>query len=414
MNRARSSVAAALIIGAIVIAVFPFSVLKPHPDIYAVLRKCLDGANPSEPSRACVPHAVSKLLRTYSADDVLRSTEASTTPIAVYRHCHSIAHEIGRQLYQTTEDLESALAQCNPACGFGCTHGALSAAVLTELGVSFASEDLAHLSPEEIVRVGRPYCTRDPALCHGIGHLLFASSHDYKGSVAACDNIAASSTEKCYRGLFMEGLGGQAALARVGSQHIDVPKNATFAFPCDTVPLHAQHACYAYLPDYQSIRMDEDHVTDGIARLERRMATCRSQAGMPKSFCIEGIGYSNVTRETPAVDAITQRELCATLTDNLEQKSCVLGEVAGDIKYLRFRKVFGYCASFPDENIRSFCVNAAFNVMRDEPLRMSDASILDMCEALEYPEACKKQFSTFLKIEPHMPQYEYGLFGHIR
>ncbi len=253
---------------------------------------------------------------------------------------------------------------------------------------------------------------KSAALCHGIGHLLFMSSRDYGVSVSGCETIAGEWSEKCYRGVFMEGVGGQDALVASVDAAIPVSERS-YGFPCNTMPARAQHACFSYLPRYQNDIFEHARIVDANERLSVRIDVCEALSGRSRSECFEGIGYSTLTRETPREDVEAQKGMCTSMKQKSDRLSCTLGEISGYIWYYRFAEGLTYCEAIPERDVRSLCYRGGFYTMQEEPIWSSNDDVRAVCDRLGVSE-CGQQFDTYLRIKKTLPEYQYGLYGTVR
>ncbi len=383
-----------------------FAAFTPEHRIVRALSACTVPGHRIDISRACVTEAVARLLNSFSARQILTVAESDRSPEGIVKNCHEISHAIGIELYSRSNDSEQALAQCTQQCGAGCIHGVVGAAVVQELGVSYAEEDLAHLDVKEIEAVGKKYCVNTPALCHSIGHLLYLSTHSVPASVGGCDDIADdASGEKCYRGVFMEAVGGEDSLFR-GDNPTSSPQTE-FADECMRAPVASRHACFQYLPEYQDNIFEIEKIYDPVQRLQVRLETCGALDGRDRSSCLEGIGYSTSLWASEQVDIDAQRGLCEKLPDKTDRLSCTLGEVSGYIRYERNAEGIAYCDSIADDDQRSLCFNAAFYAFNDFPKKESP---LPLCTAQPATSECQSRFATYLSVKDTLPEYRRGLF----
>lgn len=386
--------------------------ITPERTIARALASCAVSGHRTDLSRACLQQATPKLLDRYSAKQVLTVVDATSAPQELYENCHVIAHTIGIELYKQTRDSETALAQCTQQCGGGCVHGVVGAAVMDELGSSYAAEDIEHLSVSEIQAVGKKYCDVSPALCHSIGHILYLSSHSVPISIEGCDTLAASAkNEKCYRGVFMESVGGEDSL--FSSTNPVTMQEAGVTYDCTAAPLSARHACFQYLPAYQDNVFEIQKVYDPAVRLRIRIDTCTALTARDRSACFEGIGYSTALWATAPADVAAQRTLCQSLPEKTDRLSCTLGQVSGYVRYVRYEDGMRYCTNIEDADERSLCFTGAFYAMQDNPGDPKIQNVRTLCGALPQPSECLARFDDYTKIKPSMPEYRRGLFGAV-
>ena len=135
------------------------------------LAACLEPDVDPTYASSCLRSTIENLLSYLPTKDVQAYTVATTSPESVRNNCHQIGHIIGAETYKQFKQLDLALSQCSSACTFACTHGAVGAGVMDELGETYPDEDIAHAGDKTIAKIGSQYCEESVPLCHGIGHL---------------------------------------------------------------------------------------------------------------------------------------------------------------------------------------------------------------------------------------------------
>src|ERR1043166_2044766 len=164
----------AALLAAVVGALFVVleSVSMRRDSSIAAVSACLQMPELKE-RNSCLQTAISNALATHSPAEVLSFSDAAAShPATLVAHCHEIAHVVGAQTLQKNGNLEQTLAACPRLCNDGCTHGAVEAEVVKELGEKYSEDDITHADADTIRAIGSTYCKRSYALCHGIGHIL--------------------------------------------------------------------------------------------------------------------------------------------------------------------------------------------------------------------------------------------------
>jgi hypothetical protein len=287
------------------------------------LANCYDPSYPATKFENCLKNSVKNILHTESADQLMTYIDASSSPYSITNSCHEIAHEIGKQLYTTTKNVEGALAQCNAHCRYGCIHGVIGAAVIDTLGQEYPDEDIAHANIATIEQIGKPYCAISGTLCHGIGHLLFINAGDYHVSLQACDDISPNkrSSDYCYQGVFMEAAGGTNTLEDKRTPRGSGEKGE----PCIELSTKYQHACFLHYPMLQATSFTNAGIVDSDARMQEAIKTCSDLIEPSRGYCFEGIGFMQAYQRLFKNNATMSNAICDSLFAGADRTACTLG-----------------------------------------------------------------------------------------
>ncbi len=194
------------------------------------------------------------------------------------KYCHDKGHNVGRVIYNRTQDLSQSIKTCSSRCTTGCFHG-----VLMELfqQVSDKNQD-EYIRIEQVSgqiknicenaeaknRVGKGVCI------HGVGHALaFLASYDIQKALTYCNQFEdKGAVYYCATGVFMERntIKGQEDML-----------NADKYYPCSSSDFPA--ACYRYKFSKLFSKNDPESARNycmGLANPEQRHG------------CFHGLGFS--------------------------------------------------------------------------------------------------------------------------
>jgi hypothetical protein len=298
---------------------------------FASLATCFAmNGNMSATNPACLRNTVHQLLQGYTADEILRYASADSSTNSLRMNCHDIGHVVGEELFAKEGSLEPTLGECSRLCNNGCLHGAIAADILKTLGRSSRGEDIVHADIGAITKIAAPYCKSSTVLCHGIGHVLYMSSHDISKSLGACEQIATgSSRESCFQGIFMESFGSELSL-NFSSTSIAVDPEQ-YAYPCASFSPSYQHACFRYLP---GLHMAQSGASSTIQAVRQKNLTgCSPLAGATRAYCYEGIGYDGGISQGDLNDYPGIQAICLSLQIGQERNACIWGLVQKYVYY---------------------------------------------------------------------------------
>lgn len=348
----------------------------------------------------CLQQTVRELLHTYSTATLLDAASTTTAPQVIYDNCHIIGHIIGRETFARSGSLENALALCSRACYYACTHGAIGAAVLSELGEEYDDEDIVHASGSEIERFGAKYCS-DSVLCHGVGHLLYMSYQDFSKALLGCDNISTKpQSEYCYQGVFMEGLGMSQSLLLHTEKPAAQPLG-DYTYPCTHIANSAAHACFLYLPLFQKYIFTERHIPATTAGLRIAENTCDTFNTKYRAYCFVGVGY----RATEVFLATNEEtySFCDTFKSGSDSVWCTLGRTLQFTDRLTYSAAAEYCAQQGTDSMKTMCYRTLFQVMEGRYERVQGK---DFCRSTEATHECVQEYNRYTQDKSSLPNYK--------
>ena len=370
----------------------------------SLLSTCL--ATTTDPTFAstCLNKTVPLLLTTYSVSELEDYTVASTTDQQILTNCHPIGHIIGEQTYKKYGSIEEALAQCSSVCRSACTHGVIGAAVLSQMGIEYSDNDIAHADTAELTQLGVTYCAQGDSICHAIGHVAYIASQNDQKAISICNASAQIpwNREACFQGIFMERAG--TFLNALYPDHAPTPPTVpgNYTYPCGTLPIAAQHACFLFLNVYQTPLFDADGFTTPTQRLQRATEACEALAAGPaRADCFEGVGLSSRYFGYPSFTSSDLQPLCDRLATADDRSACTLGVLQ---RFFYGKKgLLAYCAGIGEADRKSLCYDAAFEWNQWS----ADTALQLNCESTE----CLAQSARFKNESATLPDYRYGLFG---
>lgn len=246
--------------------------------------------------------------------------------------CHDEAHDLGKVIYEKTQDIGEALDICQDACYSGCMHGVLME-VFTE-GSGQTDDGVSPYVPAEHVQIDdvkdriSTICDKTVATglykagdcAHGIGHgLMYLADYDIPRALALCDTFDTYPMRYyCATGAYMEYVERGPKIP---------PTGATQFYPCDVSAYPA--ACFRYeMPHVVATAYQQK---DGFHQL---IADCEAMDGNTRLGCFHGLGNANM----PYVrsKAATLSQVCS-YGNHDDQYVCVEGVMERFAKY------------FPDE-----------------------------------------------------------------
>ncbi len=224
--------------------------------------------------------------------------------------CHIKGHNIGRVIYQKTNDIEQAMLICSDKCTYGCLHGVISGAFTAEIGKKGTSAD-GHIAIDQLGGIIRDVCSKSgksvkggSGICpHGIGHALFAlSENNLKKALSYCDDFKdPEQVFDCDNGVFMQYF----------TENTD--KNPQFEEPC--AGLGSPAACYRYKLLYNYSRVPYKEVSHSCSLIAD---------GTERSGCFNGLGFAFAQ---PVRRGEIKPDLLCTGTED-DRKNCINGVIA--------------------------------------------------------------------------------------
>lgn len=276
--------------------------------------------------------------------------------------CHSQAHNLGRVIYEHTQDLAASTLICKNSCRQGCIHGVLMEMFETEQSNLNKSNDdhksVADLSSPLRQKIGRmcetSEITRYSGLgnCyHAIGHgLTILASYDMPDALKLCDvfkGYGIGALYYCATGVYME--------RDIVFGEDDIKKSDQGLYPCDTdaYPI----ACYRY-----KLR----RIFSLPKEYKKAQEVCLSLDGLQRKGCFHGLGFGAyvMVYQNPA-----DLNLLCSAGDAEDKQMCIEG-VLGAINNVSKKRSTDTCSlytasskelCFKASKVRSFGMERDFN-----------------------------------------------------
>lgn len=373
--------------------------IRSHPaDASARFASCFEEGDAivAVLDEGCARDTARDLLEKYEVKSVLAVLDDPASPEVVVKRCHAIGHIIGEENYARAGSIETALSQCSAACRNACTHGVVGAAAVEEIGMTADTDDIAHADKETILAIGKKYCASS-AMCHAVGHILYAALTNYPEALAACESVGQNSNaEYCYQGVFMESIGNDESLV------VDTPADATsLTYPCSGLLEKYSHACYRNSAGFQNPILEAAGITAPEARIEKVASACEALDGHEKVYCFEGIGFNYWRYFADHESAAAS--FCGARSGE-SRDGCILGIVVGMSDFSRHDDAAALCTRMNERS--GFCFGVLFQLLEE---RSSLSRIEEQCDA--WGDACVSAFSEYRVAGPYLPVYQFGLYG---
>lgn len=377
-----------------------FSTVRPDS-----IAKCFTTSAASTSPSLCLHSTVQILLSTYSPAELMVYITATSTPASIRFNCHATGHVIGELTYKKDGSLERALEQCTNNCRSACTHGAIGAGTLAQIGRLYPDEDIAHANQAELQSLGTQYCAHDGSTCHAIGHVAYIGTNDRMEALRVCDAVSAGwNREACYQGAFMEEAGNLQSLLFTAKTADSVPPH-DYTFPCTSLPEKYRSSCFLYLTKYQGPIFQRDRITTAQGRLRAASLACEKLTSRDRASCFTGIGINDFIFGYNNLNPSSLESLCSSFVQSTDRNACTIGIVLQFV-YLDFNGVYEYCGNIRDEDRRELCYNATFQSAEAHYGVTDDAP--KICGAAP---ACREAYETFTRNRMKLPDYRFGLFG---
>ncbi len=243
--------------------------------------------------------------------------EAMITVLDQNQFCHSEAHNLGRVIYERTNDLAGATNICRNQCTSGCIHGVLMGLFAEKSDPAKFADPERHVTIEDLTPTFRAEiastCIRTEISTHlslgdcyhAVGHaLMVLANYDIPSGIGLCsifEDFGPGAYYYCVSGAYMErDIEYGAADAAV-----------SYVYPCAENP-HAA-ACFRY-----KMR----RVFDLDAGYEKARATCNALPDAQRRGCLHGVGFgaAKFIYEEPA----RAESICAS-DDPTGQMMCLQG-----------------------------------------------------------------------------------------
>ncbi len=355
----------------------------------ALLSCVVNGERGASMSQSCVRNEMPSILNSASASEVLDYVTASTTPHVVFKNCHGITHSVGEALYARTGSVEKGLSECTEQCLGGCMHGVIESAVEEEFGDAAEAEDVAHAG-DALFKSGSKYCAVAD-LCHGIGHVMYKNFQTYEKSLAACDSVSdAMSNQRCYEGVFMEGLGGESSFGFPQAPNIEQNSTDDYAYPCNAQPSTARLACFLYLPAFQDALFLDQNIFASDEKLRIQRDVCGEFEGVDRNGCFLGMA-AGATLRVFKRDFTSASFICEVFDTESDRTSCSIGLVMNWVASYLEPRVINYCAAIPETSRRDACFLITFELLSREGEGRAERA----CAESKDPRSCTDMLSAF-------------------
>jgi hypothetical protein len=377
----------------------------------------------------CLIKSIDTLLTRYSVMQITAYVNASTSPSASVSQCHAVGHLIGAETYKKSgNNLTLALSQCPDTCRNACTHGVIGAAVFD---VSGGDGDIADASDEHIQNIGTIYCTKNPVVCHAIGHAIEIQDGVSQKSIQLCNAITPEKSaywkvarESCYQGIFMEDAGGLESLVpfktNSAQSELDlssitqtytpatttIPKidDTEYLHECESLAPESRHACFQFLPKKDLPLFERDHILSISKRIDVEVHLCTSLPQPDRADCFEGLAVSSRYFGYPGFDPQVIQSLCDAMPTLLDREACTIGVIP---RYAFIGQIgIRYCNAITEKNRQTMCFQTAFQWIGTVG---NLAPIATLCKNIQ---PCLDAYAEFKKIRYLLPLYaSKGLFG---
>ncbi len=367
------------------------------------LQSCAEDSQGSSELIACTHEIVRSALENRTASELLNDVSSRSMP-KPYGDCHSVAHVIGQETYRVDPNLEHALSRCSNQCFGGCLHGALGEVMVERLGIRVDEVDIAHMDTEQIEAVAGKFCLgiANTELCHGIGHILYSLTGNFKAATQSCGSIATGEMlDQCVTGVYMQGIGGvpnSLVLSESVPSLADVPDD-DYGYPCNTIApdeKRYRHPCFKYLPPYQEILFARKNITERAEKLRIATQACET-FGMPeRAYCFEGIGrFLPFYVEQTGTTTEGLVSICAELPNETDRESCAHGHVRILRSYGRPGTALTYCTAIRSETLQDSCFYSFFSY---DGLDVAPSE--NACMHADAKELCISKFAQYTQELP--------------
>lgn len=294
--------------------------------------------------------------------------------------CHAPGHLLGEEVWKKYRSVETALAHCGLQCGAACTHGIVTAALMTS-DPSASHEELRHPNDALLRERGVEYCAKRAETCHAVGHVLLLLYQDLDQASARCADLT-TTTERwfaCLRGVFMESFHTLPVQPMMKVESGEVPN---LLFPCDEVEDHYVAPCLSLLGVEQKKTFAALNITDERVQEDMRFDACGRMAKRAHYLaCVESAAWA---KESLSV--------CDRFEEGDVKTMCVYGVARGWAASDQYESVVGYCAMQPSHVLKTSCYDAYFAIHDSRkiyPLSEACANSMD--------SACPQHLGRFIR-----------------
>mgnify|MGYP001581018296 CR=1 FL=1 len=263
---------------------------------------------------------------------------AMLTVLEENKFCHDESHNLGRLIFNRTQDLGKSMAICGQRCTTGCFHGVLMGLFkqnddhlkIDSINSSYLLKNLCD-TPKIAQNIAKGNCF------HAIGHaLLFLTDYNITKGLEYCKLLdEKAAVYYCTTGIFME--------YDIASS-VYPTKNESLLYPCDTI-LDLPAACYRY-----KVRRLIRHSTNPneIAKF------CINLDKNRRLGCFHGLGFAYYKSIYNVPKSIINVCMHGNLDD---QKMCIDGAI--ELVAMFNATVANEACKFLNTSIRDYCFQEA-------------------------------------------------------
>ncbi len=245
----------------------------------------------------------------------------------VFKNCHSMAHEIGREAYKKYNDFAAALKYQDITCSDGYLHGVIEGRFAR---VADIFKDMKSVCNNYGIEADRCY--------HGVGHgVMYYTSNDLPKSLTICGTTYQNIPRKrCYEGVFMENFLSGSNLHPSKYLNPDNPM-----YPCPQEKEDYKGFCYFYAP-YYFLRLNNYDYKAAIK-------WCNTAESNYIYTCIRGVG--SLAMKFNIRDPKYVESLCNTITTAKLERACIYGMASYYFTFWdNLSKVRQMCSTLEEKN----------------------------------------------------------------
>lgn len=260
--------------------------------------------------------------------------------------CHSEAHDLGKVIYASTQDVDLSLRICHDGCYSGCMHGVMMEAYA---GARDKTDPEGHVNPEVVRMMMQDMCSKksmkesySPGDCaHATGHaLMVLAEYDIDTAIGWCDQFDEDHMRYyCATGAYMEYV--------TEKDRADVEAKKPILYPCESHKYPAACARYKMVHVIPRLMRSKADVT--------KMAMgCQHLKDPYRIGCFHGIG--NGFMPAIAKQQLTIAEVCGMGNED-EAAACIDGAMERMAKYSPDAAT-AVCKSVEERSQRRLCNEA--------------------------------------------------------
>jgi hypothetical protein len=331
-----------------------FFVFSPRAKVHAAL-ETVAGCVDKENDVVCARPSIKEMLSFLDGGEIMQVLSQRLDP----RQCHYFGHVVGQQLYVKDGTVERSIDQCNRLCDSACIHGVIGAAFAEGLGNDNPETDidLAHLSPDEVAKVGKKLCS-EPELCHGVGHSIFQAYGAFKPALDMCRQAAPPERRSyCYHGLFMEYADIISSRNMQTISGIEMPTFEEVIKICNLSAFDQRRSCFRYFPRMVITVLTENRFSPSRA-ITRFKEICDTFPVLDdRVACVAGFGvYSSYSVVRDPESAV---RICEAFDSKIDKAACHVGQISVATQD-RQSAVIKYCSFIPNQELQKSCYQGIF------------------------------------------------------